>query len=242
VTHRSANIIVVTGTDTGVGKTTITRGLVRAMVRRGLRVRPLKWVETGCVRSDDGTLRGEDGWALARAAHREHEFDRVSPLRFALPAAPSVAARAEGEELSIERLRNALSRACTDIEWVVLEGAGGLMVPLTDERLFIDLCAELGLRRTVLVTRDGLGTVNHTLLSHEALHRRAMDVRAVVVNQRTHSEASDRSASLPLLRRWLHADTVLGPVPPRAGATDDWLADEVERIGLVERALNLTPN
>ncbi len=234
---RQATVIVVTGTDTGIGKTTVTRGLLRAMVRRGLDVRPLKWVETGCVLDREGMLRGEDGWALARAARREHEIDRIGPIRFALPAAPSVAARAEGQELTIERLRAAMDRAREAVDWVVLEGAGGLMVPLTEDRLFVDVCAEMGFRRTVLVTRDGLGTINHTLLSHEALRHRAMDVRAVVVNQRNAIEASDRSASLSMLQRWLPQETVLGPIAPHDGATDDALADEIERIGLVDRAL-----
>jgi dethiobiotin synthetase len=233
-----ARVVVVTGTDTGIGKTTVTRGLVRAIVRRGKDVLPLKWVETGCARDETGELTPSDGLALARAAKREHDIPWVSPLRFELPAAPAIASRAEGRALSIEQLGTALDQARAASELVVLEGAGGLLVPLTDERLFADACATFGLHEMILVTRDGLGTINHTLLSFEALTRRGLHVRAVVVNRRTESEGTDGSGSLEALRALLPQGLVLGPIPPSPGSADDDLAEAVEQAGLVDRVLD----
>jgi dethiobiotin synthetase len=234
---RPARVLVVTGTDTGIGKTTVTRGLVRALTRRGMDVLPLKWVETGCARTTEGELVPSDGIALARAAGREHQLATVSPLRFALPAAPSIAARVEGHTLSMDMLEGALDAARASADLVVLEGAGGPLVPITDERLFADACSALGLTEVVLVTRDGLGTINHTLLSFEALIRRGFTVRAVVVNRRTEAEGADRSGSLEALRAWLPEGLVVGPIPPSPGASDDTLADAVTGAGLVERIL-----
>lgn len=233
-------LVIVTGTDTGIGKTTVTRGLVRALVSHNEVVLPLKWVETGCVESADGSLRGDDAIALARAAKRETDVDRIGPVRFRTPAAPVVAARHEGKTIDREALWRLRDEALDAADWVLLEGAGGALVPVTERDLFVDL-APAGVANAVfvLVTRDGLGTVHQTLATHEALARRGCRVLAVVVNQRTHAEARDRSESIETLRSWLGSELVSGPIEPDANASDDDLANRVASIGLLDRVLAL---
>jgi dethiobiotin synthetase len=232
--------IVVTGTDTGIGKTTVSRGLLRALVNRQHRVRPLKWLETGCNTPGDEPPRGEDAIALSRAARRENEIALIGPIQFRLPAAPVVAARAEGRTITDEQLAAALEHAERDVDAVLIEGAGGALVPISETRLFADACIDLAHSRDfILVTRDGLGTIHHTLATYEALVRREVNVLAVVVNQRSVAEANDGSQSVEQLRHWLGQHAVLGPIPPFESPTDDQLAAAVEATGLVERVQRL---
>lgn len=227
---------VVTGTDTGIGKTTVTRGVLRALTNRRINVRPLKWIETGCTAPDGRTLLGEDGVALARAARRRNEEDLIGPIRYRLPAGPVAAARAEAVVLTAERLQRAVDAAAQDVDVLLIEGAGGALVPMTDSLLFADTCRKLANASDfVLVTRDGLGTIHQTLATFEALQRRCCRVHAVVVNQRTAHEANDETDSFGQLAHWIGKDLVLGPIPPLPGATDDQLAEAVEAIGLIER-------
>lgn len=233
-------LVIVTGTDTGIGKTTVTRGLARALVMRREDVLPLKWIETGCTEGPDGTLVGDDALALARAANREHEVNRVGPLRFRTPASPVVAARRDGVKIDRERLLKLRDEALETTDWVLLEGAGGALVPVTDDELFADIApARVANAEFIVVTRDGLGTVHQTLATHEALVRRGCRVLAVVLNQRSHAEANDESDSLATLRAWLGDATVLGPIEPSPNATDDELASKVEATGLVDRVVSL---
>jgi len=226
----------ITGTDTGIGKTTVTRGVLRALTHRGVRVRPLKWVETGCQSDSTGVLVGEDSSALARAANRLDERELIGPIRFRLPAGPVAAANAEGRTLSADDLARAVEASADAVDLVLIEGAGGALVPMTNELLFVDACRQLAQAEDfVLVTRDGLGTIHQTLATYEALRNRGCRVHAVVVNQRNQTEASDQTNSIAQLRHWLGSVLVLGPIPPMFGATDDQLANAVEAIGLIER-------
>lgn len=226
----------VTGTDTGIGKTTVTRGIVRALVMRALRVRPLKWVETGCEPDATGALVGEDARALAHAANRGDEQHLIGPIRYRLPAGPVAAAREEGQRLTAEQLKSAVEANSNGVDLVLIEGAGGALVPMTDDLVFADACRQLAHAEDfVLVTRDGLGTIHQTLATYEALRNRGCRVHAVVVNQRNQVEANDRTKSIEQLRHWIGAPLVLGPVPPMPSATDDQLANAVEAIGLIER-------
>ena len=233
--------IAVTGTDTGIGKTTVTRGLLRALALRGESVRPLKWIETGCEPDRTGALVGLDGRALARAAQRDHEFERVGPIRLRLPAAPTVAAEAEGMTLDEAWLKRVVEDAGAQVDTLVIEGAGGALVPITNELLFVDACRELAdTRDFVLVTRDGLGTIHHTLATFEAIEHRGGQVIGVVVNQRSQREAQDGSRSIEQMRRWLGDERVLGPIATmEPDASDDALARVVESTGLVERVLRV---
>lgn len=226
--------LFVTGTDTGVGKTHVTRGLVRSLVRAGHSLFPLKLIETGCVPSN-GVLQPEDGRALARALGREDLLDLVAPVRFELPAAPATAARRVGVELDFATLRGHLDRAASLASRLVVEGAGGLLVPIGPEGTFGDLAGALG-ARALVVARDALGTLNHTLLTVEAARRRGIEVAAVVLNA-TGPEPSPLEHRHEL-SRWLpEAVPVYGPLPWLPAASDDQLADALAGVGLDARSL-----
>lgn len=193
--------IFVTGTDTGAGKTAVACALARAARAAGLRVRVLKPIETGCARGADGELVPADALALAAAAGDDAPLTRLCPYRFELPAAPEVAAAAEGAAIELGRIAEALSLARKDAELVIVEGAGGLLVPITRELDMAGLAARFDLP-LVVAARAALGTINHTLLTLEAARARELRVLGVVVSHITavHSDADRRNLELLLGR------------------------------------------
>ena len=166
----------VTGTDTGVGKTVVACALVRGLVERGIDVGAMKPVETGV--GPEGPL---DALALQAEAGGADPLEDVCPQRFALPAAPTVAARAEGRSVELWAVKVAYERLRARHDCVIAEGAGGLLVPATEELSMADLARELDLP-LVLVARGALGTINHTLLTLEAAVARGLPVAGVVVS------------------------------------------------------------
>lgn len=207
--------VFVTGTDTGCGKTAVAVALCRAARAAGLTVRALKPIETGCEERN-GELLPSDAIALARAAGDESPLDRLCPYRLALPAAPLAAAAHAGIEIEPERIEQAFAEAAREADLVVVEGAGGLRVPLRRDLDMAGLAARLRLP-LVVVARARLGTINHTLLTLDVAAARGLRVAGVVIN---HTEpelpAGDR-CNLQLLRAQL-------PVPELAelgfGAAD----------------------
>jgi len=222
----------VAGTDTGVGKTEIGRAICALMALRGLHPLALKPVETGCEPD-----RPEDALALREACGSSQPLDELCPYRFRLPAAPLVAAEAEGRRVDLLRIEELVERARAPI---LVEAAGGLMVPLAREPLSLDqidpadgppsavIVTNLDLAErlqlpVVLVGRAGLGTLNHCALSVEALEQRDLLLAAVVLN-RTQPDDDPTVASNA---RWVAEMTgarVLGPGPFVADARQRLLA------------------
>jgi len=217
----------VTGTDTGVGKTTVACAILAAGRARGLRVDAIKPVETGCTPAASGALYPADAAALARAALGDDAAPRAV-LTFRAPLAPSVAAELEGTAIDIdlvERGVRALRQRRPDL--FLVEGAGGLLVPLTDTVDMAALAASLELP-LVVVARDGLGTINHTLLTLEAAARRSLDVAGVVLSGTTAGTSSrdaERNA-LEISRR--SRARVLGIFPHQADLSPPALARAAE--------------
>jgi dethiobiotin synthetase len=199
----------ITGTDTGVGKTLVACALARGMRARGLDVGVMKPVETGV--GPDGPA---DARALRGAAGVSDTLDEVCPQRFALPAAPSVAAAAEGRSVDLDRMRGAFARLAARHAWLVVEGAGGLLVPATGSASMADLARVLGLPLLV-VARAALGTINHTLLTLEAAAARGLDVAGVVISHSGGRVSPADALNLDALRQALGAGLV-GEIPPLA--------------------------
>jgi len=170
------NLILVTGTDTGVGKTVVTCALLRALRQRGHQPFPIKAVETGCSDLE----RPEDAMALSAAAGGV-ALKMVCPARYRTPAAPATAARLEGSVHSFEGVRRHVRAVQAAHPLVLLEGAGGLLVPLDGRKTYADLAMSLG-ASLIIVARDALGTINHTSLTLEAAFSRGIPVLAVVLN------------------------------------------------------------
>jgi dethiobiotin synthetase len=199
--------LFVTGTDTGVGKTVVACALVRGLRGAGLDVGVMKAVETGV--GPEGPL---DATALREAAGGTDTLEEVCPLRFALPAAPNVAARREGETVDLNRARRAFEQLASRHDAVVVEGAGGLLVPITEDVNMADLAAELDLP-VVVVARAALGTINHTLLTLCEAERRGLSVAGVVVSHADGPLSDADEANLAYLRERL-GSLLLGEVPP----------------------------
>jgi dethiobiotin synthetase len=199
----------VTGTDTGVGKTVVACALVRGLRARGLDVGAMKPVETGI-----GPNGPEDALALRAAAGGGDALDDVCPQRFALAAAPSVAAAAEGRAVELWAIRRGFERLAARHDWLVVEGAGGLLVPLAEKLCMADLARELALPLLV-VARGSLGTINHTLLTLEAAVARGLSVAGVVISHPGGPLSPADASNLDALRRALRG-ALVGEIPPLA--------------------------
>ena len=199
----------VTGTDTGVGKTLVTCALLRALRERGIDAAGMKPIETGV-----GAAGPLDAIALREAAGAVDPLDDVCPQRFALPAAPTVAAAAEGRSVDLEAVRAAHARLATRHPCVVVEGAGGLLAPAAKGATMADLAGQLGLPLLV-VARATLGTINHTLLTLEAARARGLPVAGVVVSHCGGPLADADASNLEELRSAL-GGLLVGELPPLA--------------------------
>lgn len=171
--------IFITGTDTGVGKTIVTATIARLLKRSGVNVGVMKPVTSGCVEKD-GKLVSEDAELLKWAIGADVEPD-AAPYLFSPPIAPSVAAEKEGTRIEFSRIGDAYSRLTAKHDFVLVEGAGGLMVPLSGGFLMADLVKRLDIPMLV-ITRPNLGTVNHTLLTIFTAKQLGIDVKGFIIN------------------------------------------------------------
>jgi dethiobiotin synthetase len=169
--------LFVTGTDTGVGKTEVACAILRAERARGVDVVGMKPAQSG-----HDPVESSDAERLRAASDGVEPLEAICPYSFRAPLAPAVAARLEGKEVSLERIVDAARALATRHAAVLVEGAGGLLVPLAARETYADLAVLLGLPALV-VARAGLGTVNHTALTCEALARRGITVSGIVLNR-----------------------------------------------------------
>ena len=180
------NALLVTGTDTGVGKTFVACALVTALRQRGLRVAVMKPVETGVQG------KPEDARALRAAAADPGPLDDICPYRFRAPLAPVVAARLEGTTVDVARLLALVARRRQGADILVIEGAGGLLVPLDARTTYAELAARGGLP-VLIVGANRLGTVNHCALTARVAASAGLVVPGFVLSQTT--PETDRSAA-----------------------------------------------
>jgi dethiobiotin synthetase len=175
--------LFVTGTDTGVGKTVVSASILASMRAAGLRPTPCKPFLTGLQEPADPDWP-HDHRLLALAAGGtvdDAAADRVALRRFDPPLSPHLAAELAGRPLDVEQVLREVTALVDERPPVVVEGVGGLLVPLGDGWDVRRFAAALGLA-VVLVARPGLGTINHTLLSLEAARSAGLEVRAVVLD------------------------------------------------------------
>lgn len=172
--------LFVAGTDTGVGKTTTSCLIAAAWQARGIDVGVMKPIETGDAIMPHG-LFDSDGWLLRCAAASREPMAAITPWRYAEPLAPLACARSSGIELDRAAMLAAIAAMTHRHACLVVEGVGGALVPLGENWFVADLMADVGLAALV-VGRAGLGTINHTLLTIEALQRRGITIAGVVLN------------------------------------------------------------
>jgi dethiobiotin synthetase len=172
--------LFVTGTDTGVGKTLVAAALANWFDRRGVRIGVCKPIATGCAHRREG-LVSEDAEFLAHCANARQPLDLICPQRYAEPLAPAVAAQRAGRPVDWAVVQRSIDLIAQESDRMIIEGVGGVMVPLDDRHTVLDLMASLGMP-AVVVARAALGTINHTLLTLQALRTKGIRIAGVVIN------------------------------------------------------------
>lgn len=169
--------LFVAGTDTGVGKTIVTGGIAAILRGEGLNLGIWKPVQSGAYAEEEDS----DAFRLRTLTSIADDCSTIAPLSFSAPLTPLLAAGKEGVNLTLEQIVQAGSPLINRYSRLLIEGAGGLAVPLTRTELVVDLVARLG-TPLLLVARLGLGTINHTLLSISYARQKGIPVVGVILN------------------------------------------------------------
>jgi dethiobiotin synthetase len=194
----------VTGTGTEVGKTVVAAVLARTLAARGERVAVLKPAVSG-LDDYEASEVPPDHELLRLGAGSDQSDDEIAPYRYGPPVSPHLAAEQRGEAISAERLRAAAAAAADRADALICEGVGGFLVPLTLGYLVRDFARDLGLP-VVIAAPPGLGTINHTLLTLEAVRGVGLTPLAVVLTPWTQTPSAVERSNLETIER-------LGAVP-----------------------------
>ncbi|PSP95598.1 dethiobiotin synthase [Halobacteriales archaeon QS_4_62_28] len=216
--------LFVAGTDTGVGKTVLTAGIVGWLRREGIDATAIKPCQTGYPEDDDARfvieVCGDEDAATC--------LERLGP-----PLAPAVAARETSTALSYDRIVSGCRERIEARNVAIVEGIGGLRVPLADGSEVVDLVADLDLP-TLVVARSGLGTLNHTALTAEALRRRGVSVVGVVLNEYEGTDLAERTNPAVIEAQ---TDLPVATLPPVAHDGDGLENDGAALIDAVAESL-----
>ncbi len=202
--------IFITGTDTGVGKTVVAAGLALALRARGLKVGVMKPVATGCEENGRGLI-SYDAVFLFEAAENEYPA-LTNPLRYRSPVAPSVAASLESRSVDLAKIRKAYLELGRHYDFLIVEGIGGLMVPLTNDYFVANMIRDFKLPM-IIVARGSLGTINHALLTIDAATVRGLDIRGIIFNRIPIANYSLAELTNPKVIHELTGVPILGSLP-----------------------------
>lgn len=196
--------IFVTGSDTEVGKTIVASGIAAALKSKGIDVGIMKPIATGS--STDAAI-------LKKAAQVEDSSELINPVCLKEPLAPLIAGRLERKKIPLAVIKTAYAELAKKHDFLIVEGIGGVLVPIKKDYSVLDLISELDLPALVVV-KPGLGTINHTLLTIEALAKKGIEVVGVVINDSAGKNASDKSVeSNPGVISEISKTPVLGTFP-----------------------------
>ena len=218
--------IFVTGTDTGVGKTAVAAGLAAFLsLRKALNVGVMKPFESGL--SKTGTdVSARDALLLKKASGTGDSLDEINPYAFEAPLAPEAAALLENAVIDMDVVHGVFQKLLKRHDVLVIEGAGGILVPITKGFFFSDLM-KAWKAPVIIVSRLGLGTINHTLLTNRFLQSQGIAVLGVILNdtEKTRDIASETNPEM--LRQYLNVP-VLGVLP----YLEEAVAETMERESL----------
>lgn len=218
----------ITGTDTGVGKTFIIAGIGAVLKEKGVNVGVMKPVETGCSEGEGG-FKPQDAIILKRMAGVDDELDLINPYRFKVSVAPSIASSDAGQTIDLGRIKGCYEDLASRHDLMLVEGVGGLLVPLNERETVADLVRLLGLPLIVIVA-SRLGAINHTLLTVRYAQEHGIESKGIILNHpnlsldeaiRTNKDEIKRLVNLP----------ILGEMP---------FCDEDRSPQMVKRYLNLS--
>jgi len=173
--------VFVTGTDTGVGKTLVAGLLGRFFSERGLRTVPQKWIQTGSSGFSEDIAAHLKLMGKTKKEFKDH-FPHMSPCVFSFPSSPHLSARLEQKTIDVEKILRSFHVLEDEFDAVIVEGAGGPMVPIDHERTIVDIWKKTGLP-AVVVAENRLGAINQTILTIEALKKRDISILGIVFNQ-----------------------------------------------------------
>lgn len=191
----------ITGTDTGIGKTFVTAALAAAFTVSGQEVKAQKWVATGNAFLPEDVCFIKDAVARARGEERgvdDHVTSKECPYRFAFPASPHLAASMEGKVISGEVIKESFLKMRGTADIILVEGVGGIMVPLSEDLLLADLLVDLKIP-SIVVAKAGLGTINHTLLTIEYMKKRGITIRGLILNRQYPGEETGEGVEHELI-------------------------------------------
>lgn len=200
MTIRKGTVICVTGIDTDIGKTIVTGLLARYLAKKGVGVITQKLCQTGCDGSSEDILTHRE--IMGTALLDEDKNGLTCPYVFKEPCSPHLAAELEKTVIDTERITAATDELRAKYEFVVLEGVGGLMVPLTSQHTLIDYLKGLDYWH-ILVSSTRLGSINHTLSSLELMSSRRLDLKGIVYNMFFQSSDFIRDDSRKIFKTYL---------------------------------------
>ncbi|WP_303721804.1 dethiobiotin synthase [Malonomonas rubra] len=226
--NNKAKGLFITGTDTGVGKTLVAAALTKMLVDKGVQVGVMKPAETGVNQPEQ---LGLDGNLLKWAAQNQQTDDSICPYRLRAPLAPSVAASKERIRIAYSRLVEQAKNTINEYDFTIIEGAGGLMVPLAGGFLMADYARAVGLP-LVVVCRPNLGTINHTLLTLFSARNLDLPVAGYLINNMP-SEQTVAEETVAHSLASLTTDELLGVLNQATGNAQEkvtQLAEQISRL------------
>lgn len=204
--------LFITGTDTGVGKTVITAGLAGVLRKNGIKAAAYKPVQTGGIESEEGLL-SEDALYYRAAAGLPYSSKDMNPCCFRLPLSPNVAAQLDRQSVDPVILEEVYLHLAAENDFVLVEGAGGLCVPLAGYNYTMaDLALQLD-TPLLVVARPGLGTINHTVLTVSYARRSGLEVKGIIINGYRADQATLAEQTSPEVIREMTGIPILGIVP-----------------------------
>ena len=227
-----ANGFFITGTDTGVGKTIISAALIQIARMIGLKSCGMKPIETGCTKKklkvksshlgespeatklkvQDRDLTPHDGTFLKKISGVNASLDLITPVRFENPLAPLAASEIEGRAVDLGTIKKAYQELSLRYDAMIVEGIGGLLVPIRKNYFVLDLAADMGLP-VVVVARPGLGTISHTMLTVNYALKAGLTVAGVIINHIRPPEGTPAEVTNPDIIRQISSVPLLGVFP-----------------------------
>jgi|GEM_PF-1112345 len=231
--------IVITGTNTGVGKSIVTAGLIQQLHLNKVRAAGIKPVETGCEYGEDHNLIAADG-ALLQSMAPWVPANTVAPYRFRLPIAATLAARKSGIHLQLEDLINVVIQARHYANLLLIEGAGGALSPMTEEHNMLDFAKELN-APIIICAKDCLGTQSLTLSVIENARHRGLQILGVVLSCLDPDETVSEQQNAETISQWGQVE-VFGSLSKFEGELQEIAMEagvQLNNFGLVRRVIDL---
>lgn len=205
------NGLFVTGTDTGVGKTAVAAGIAAALRSRGINVGVMKPVHTGCG-TREGNLTPHDSLILAGSASSDDPIELITPYMFTEAVAPYVAAIKQKVVIDVDLISDYFMVLCKRHDYMIVEGIGGVLVPVRDDFYVADLIKLLNLP-VILVTSPHLGYLNHTMLTISCLTIKKIPITGIVINNRNTGNGTLAEMTFQDTVETLSGIPVLGTIP-----------------------------